>query len=87
MKVSSFGRAIGVSPIICRFDSYTFTKTLALGTGTLLGTRQPYGYTNVLGVQKTSIKKTSRLFFCFFYSVMQVFITVKELAQLYLSLT
>ncbi len=40
-------------------------KTLALGTGTLLGTRQPYGYTNVLGVQKTSIKKTSR-FFLFF---------------------
>lgn len=83
MKVSSFGRAVGVSPITCRFDSYTFTKTLALGTGTLLGTRQPYGYTNVLGVQKTPIKKTSR----FFYSVMQVFITVKELAQLYLSLT
>jgi hypothetical protein len=49
----------------------------------LLGTRQPYGYTNVLGVQKTPIKKTSR----FFYSVMQVLITVKELAQLYLSLT
>jgi hypothetical protein len=41
LKVSSFGRAIGVSPIGSRFDSCTFDQNpLVLGTDTLLGTRR-----------------------------------------------